>query len=213
MRSLLALLATVALGFTTVACGSASKIAGTATQTSPSATAAGVDAPRTPPGTAPSPAYTKADRDKDNDIGAPYDDTNNDSILDFAHPASAPDKRAITALLNRYYAAAAAGDGAKACTMLPPTLVKIIPEDYGQSPGPSYLRGGKTCSAVMALLFKHFRDQLAAELPLLKVTRVRLDRHHGLAVLNFGRMPERQISVAREGHTWRVEVLLDDELP
>jgi hypothetical protein len=65
----------------------------------------------------------------------------------------------------------------------------------------------------MTLFFKHFHKQLTVEWPKLKVTGVRLQHHHGFAVLSFGSLPERQILVAREGHTWKISALLDTELP
>jgi hypothetical protein len=165
---------------------------------------------RIPSDTTPAPLETKADADKDNDIGAPDDDRNNNDVLDFGHAASPSETRAITALVKRYYAAAAAEDGAKACSMIYSTLAEAVPEDYGLSPpGPHYM-SGKTCPAVLTLLFKHFRPQILVELPKLKVARVRLIEHHGLVVLHFGAMPERQIQVRREGHTWKVEGLLDN---
>jgi hypothetical protein len=211
MKSLLALLAVALFGVGSSACGGASKSKGSASQTS--SDVAATTPTTTATRTTPARDYTKADADKDDDIGAGYDDTNNNSLLDFAHAASASDKQAITALVKRYYAAAAAEDGAKACSMLYFTLAEAVPEDYGQSPpGQPYMLG-KTCPVVMTKLFKHFHSQVAAHNATLKVTRVRLNQHHGLAVLSFGRMPERQISVAREGHTWKIEALLDSELP
>jgi hypothetical protein len=213
MKSLLGLLAVCLLGIGVTACGETSKSIGSASQSTSSTAATNTTPSTTPSNTAPAPADTKVDGDKDNDISAPDDDTKNNSVLDFGHAASASEKQTITALVKRYYAAALAGDGAKACAMLYSTLAEAVPEDYGQSPpGQPYMRG-TTCPAVMALLFKHFHKQLAVEVPVLKVSRVRLDEHHGLAVLTFGNLPERDISVAREGHVWKIEALLDSELP
>jgi hypothetical protein len=209
MKPLLAPLAVVLLSIGTTACSSSNKSTNSAPRTSSSGTTA------TASSTTPTQSYTKADADKDNDVEAPDDDTNNNSVLDFGHAANAADRQAITTLVKRYYAAALAGDGAQACSMIYSTFAEAIPEDYGQSPpGPSYLKGGTTCPAVMVLLFKHFHSQLAVQVPLLEVSRVRLKEHQGLAVLRFGKMPERQIDVGREGqHAWKVEALLDSELP
>ena len=156
---------------------------------------------------------TKADRDKDNDPST-YDDTNNASSLDYGHAASAADAQAVTALVKRYYATALAGDGTKACSMITSSLAEAIVEDFGHgSAGPSYLKTGTTCPAVMTLLFKHEHSLLVPEFAHLQVTRVRLIGHRGLAILRFGTLPERQIPVAREGHTWKIPGLLDTELP
>jgi hypothetical protein len=213
MKSLFALLAVVLLGSSVAACGGTTKSTVSASQTGSSAAATDSTSSTTASNTTSTPDYKKVDADKDNDVGAAEDDKSNNSVLDFAQPASASEKQAITTLVKRYYAAALAGDGAKACTLLYSTLAEAVPEDYGQSPpGQPYMRG-TTCPAVVTLLFKHFHSQLAAEVPVLKVSRVRLDEHHGLAVLSFAKLPERQISVAREGHIWKIEALLDSELP
>jgi hypothetical protein len=211
MKSLLALLAIALLGQSAAACGGTSKATGSASQASSRIAATGAKAATASSATS-TQNYAKADRDKDNDVEAPYDDTNNNEELNYGRAASSVDKQAIAALIKRYYAAAAAGDGAKACSMLYVTFAEAVPEDYGTSPpGQPYMRG-KTCPAVMALLFKHDHSQLIAELPLLEVRRVRLEQHHGLAVLSFGTMPERQIPVQRERRTWKIEALLDSAL-
>ena len=198
---LLALFALGLLGVCLTACGSSSKDTSSTSQNSSTTDAAVNNATTTAPSdTAPAPPDTKVDSDKDNDVGAPDDDKNNNSSLDFGHEASASVKRPITALIKRYYATAAAENGARACSMLYSTLAEAVPEDYGLSPpGEPYMRG-TTCPAVMTLMFKHFHPQLELELPKLKVTHVRLIEHHGLVFLHFGALPERVVrrcSIAR----------------
>lgn len=206
MKSLLGLIVVGSLCLSLAACGD-SKGAGPTSQA-----AAGVKTSTTPPDTAPAPLETKADADKDNDLGTAQDDPNNNSVLDFGHAANASNTRLITTLIKRYYAAAYAEDGAKACSMIYSLTAESVPEDFGQSPpGPQYMQG-KTCSAVLTLLFKHFHPQIALELPKLKVARVRLLEHHGMAVLSFGAMPELAIYIVREGHTWRLVDLLGHDL-
>lgn len=156
--------------------------------------------------------YAKVDADKDNDGGGPIDEKNNTRDTHFGRAASVSDKRKVTALVKRYYATALAGDGAKACSMLYSTLAEAVPEDYGEFSGPSYMRGSKSCEEGMTLLFAHFHGQLAAEVPKLVVTHVRLIEHHGFALLSFGSLPEREIVIDREGHTWKVDGLIDSEL-
>lgn len=209
MRAQLSLLAAALLSAGVCACGGSSGNASSHTSLQPPVT----DATKfVGTSLAPAPVIAKADGDQDNDIGAPYDDTNNNSTLDFGHAASSSDRRAIISLVRRYYAIALAENGAKACSMVYSTLAESVPEDYGTAPGgPRYLRGG-TCPVVVTKLFEHYHSQLAAEVPKLRVSRVRLMERHGLAVLTFGTMPERQISVEREEHIWRMATLLDGEL-
>jgi hypothetical protein len=213
MKSLLALFAIGLLSVYVAACGSTNKDS-SSSASSTTNTPKTVSISTTPTDTAPAPAETKADADKDNDSAAgQFDDTNNDRVLDYGQAASAANARVITALVKRYYTAAYTENGAEACSMLYSTLEESVPEDYGQSPpGQPYMRG-TTCAAVLTLLFKHFHPQLVAEYPKLQVARVRLIEHHGIVVLHFGTLPERQISVSREGHTWKVESLLDSEVP
>lgn len=217
MKSLLTLLAIGLFSVCLAACGGTSKNAGSTAQASSTvattAASSTTAVSTTPTDTAPARAETKADADKDNDIGAPDDDKNNSSTQNFGHAASPQEARAITALIKRYYAAADAEDGAKACSMIYSTIEESVPEDYGQSPpGQPYMRG-TSCPTVLTLLFKHFHPQITVELPKLKVARVRLVEHHGLVLLNFGTMPEREIFVVREGHTWKLDALLDGEVP
>lgn len=153
----------------------------------------------------------KADRDHDNDTSAPHDDTNNSAELHYGHPANAADRKAITTLIRGYYRAAVAGDGAAACSLIYSSLVEAIPEDFGQY-GPPYLRGGKTCVAVMDKLFNHLHTQLAAELPRLSVATVRLKKRRGLVFLSFGALPERKLFVEREGAKWKLGDVIDGEL-
>lgn len=215
MRQLVALLTTALLGLGLCACGGAGTRTDSASHVSSNAVAtASTAATSTSNGTSTTD-YAKVDSDKDNDVGAPYDDTSNNQVPNFGHAASKPYKRAITALIKRYYAAALAGDGAKACSMIYSTLAESVPEDYGGAshqplPAP-YLRGD-TCPAVLTGLFKHLHTQLTVEVPKLEVARVRVEEHHALVQLRFGKLPERQIPVAREGHTWKMEALLDAEL-
>jgi hypothetical protein len=209
MKPLLALLASALLSTGACACGGASPGTHSAAHVSTSARAK--EATTTASDESPL-ANSTADDDRDNDVGAPNDDTHNSGALDFGHRADASDQRAIAALVKRYYAAALAQDGAKGCSMIYSTLAEAIPEDYSQTPGVPYMRGAKTCATAMTLLFKHYHPLLVLELPKLDVRRVRLEERHGLALLSFGALPEREISVTREGRTWKLTELRDVEL-
>jgi hypothetical protein len=157
---------------------------------------------------------SKVDGDRDEDVGAPNDDTNNDSIFKFSgKEASAAERLIITALIKRYYALALAGDGAKACSIIYSSLAESLPEDYGQSSGPSFMRGAKTCAATLTLLFKHYHDQLAIEIPKLAVGRIRIHERHGTVLLTFGSLRGQYTSVMREGKIWKIAVLLGASLP
>jgi hypothetical protein len=215
MRLLITLLIAALLSVCVAACGGRSKDTSSASPTSSNTVPTAITTSATISNTTSTANPATADSDKDNDVGAPYDDKNNNSVLDYGHEAGAAEKQTVAAVVQRYYAAAAADNGVKACSMLYSTLAEAVPEDYGQgSAGPSYLRSGNSCPAVMVLMFKHFHSQLAAELPVLEVTHVRLVGRRGLAIVGFeGKMPERQIPVIRERRTWKLVALLDSELP
>ncbi|MGA9285385.1 MAG: hypothetical protein WBV85_08075 [Solirubrobacteraceae bacterium] len=203
----LTLCAVALLGAGCIACGGASKTTGANSSTQA--------APTSSVGTSSEkPADTPADKDKDEDsTGTGRYDSDDKAVLDFGHAASASEKEQITALVRSYYAIAAAQNGTKACTLLYSILAEAVPENYGISPpGPSYAHG-KTCPEVLAAFFKHFHQQIVAKLPKLKVSRVRIKERQGVAVLSFGKLPESEMRVVREGHIWRIISVVDTELP
>lgn len=148
-----------------------------------------------------------------NDLDEDANTEDDNPIVDYGHAASAADARAITALVKRYYRAAAANDGASACRMLVAIVAEDVPEEYGQSPSPAYLRG-KTCAAVMSKLFKLHHRQISAESPTRAVTQVRVGEGKGWVVLQSASTPEpRKIAVRREGGLWKIKDLLDSGMP
>jgi hypothetical protein len=136
-----------------------------------------------------------------------YHDADDRDLLAYGNAASAEEERAVAAVVERYYAMAAAGDGSGACALLLPSLDKAVPSDYGQN-GPSYLRPGKTCAAVLTLLFKHYHRQLA---PGVAVTSVRIAGDQADALLGSTAFPASFIIVQREGSAWKVAQLLGNE--
>jgi len=128
--------------------------------------------------------------------------------LDYGEAASAPVKREVTKLVKRYYAAAAADDGTKACSLIVEHLAEVVPGSYGHAPGPPYLNS-QTC-ALIARVFKRLHRELATEAATLQVTRVRVNGERGLVILHFATISEpRQLAIRREGHTWKIWQLLD----
>ena len=97
--------------------------------------------------------------------------------------------------------------------MIASSLAKGIPKDYGQAPGPPYLRGGKTCAAVLSKLFAHYHAQLVADAATVKVIALRLEGGDGFAILTFGGQLERDISVSHHHAVWAISTMLDNQLP
>ncbi len=163
---------------------------------------------------APAPLETTLDRDRDRDIEAPADDTVHTEPTTFGHPASPSDRRAIVNLIERYYAAMLAADGARGCQLILASIAESAYEDDVHEPGaPAYMLGAKTCPEIMTRLYTHYHLVLAAELPKLDVYSVRLEEHHGFAFMRFGKLPERKISVQREGGAWKMSQVYDQEMP
>jgi hypothetical protein len=214
MKPLLALPSIALLAMSVNACGNADKRTGSAPQSPSSATAADTEAGPVSR-IAPTKGYLRGDADADETNHKDEDDY---SIRTYGHAASAADERAIATLVKRYYVAAAGGDGSIACSLIysglvmSPNLGEAAEAAYPPAPGVPPLRG-ESCARIMSLLFKEDQERLAADINGMEVTSVRVKSNRGLALLGFRTMPERQIPVRREGGTWKMEALLDEELP
>jgi hypothetical protein len=154
---------------------------------------------------------TDRDNDSDNSTGSYYD-SDDDALRYFGHAADSVDRRDIAALIERYYSQAVAQDGAAGCTMIVSGIAKSVPEDIGRPPGPPYLRGD-TCAVVLSKVFKENRRQLMAYAASLRVTGVRVLGGRAVAILGFRALPGRDFHLLREGGAWKLESLLDGELP
>jgi hypothetical protein len=149
-------------------------------------------------------AYFPSDKnDRDND-----GDNNNDdgNILDYGHASNATDRRASVALVTRYFSAAAAENGATACSLLIPFVAESVVEDDGRTTA----LYGNTCAAVMSKLFKLHHALLLAKYETLRIPEVRVEGDKALTILEFTTIPEvRQIAERRVGDSWRILELLD----
>lgn len=209
-RSLLALAAIALLSLLAGACGSTSKDTSTTHPTSADAPAA-ADSTPTSSHTAPPGGYLKYDGDTDPDekpnSGPSADDES--LVPTFKYGASQADRQAITTLVKNYYTAAAAGEDAKACSLLDSHLAAGLVE--GQSK--TALGGHKTCAAFVSLLFRQQHAQLAADVPTIVVTAVHVHGNLGVAELGFRTAPEAEILLEREGSAWKLDALLASETP
>jgi hypothetical protein len=212
-RPLLALLATALLAIGVAACGGTGKGAGSTSQLSSNAAGTGGARTKTASNAARAGNYLKSDGDTDIDdtnhqIEAPESD---DTLFLAAYgkKAGQAEKRAVAVVLERYYAAAAADDGAKACPLLYSSLATALVEDQGQSPRSS----SKTCAAVLSKLFTQQHARLAAEnTATMVVIDVRVKSNYGLAVLGFKAAPVSQMILARERGAWKIDGLFDSQL-
>jgi hypothetical protein len=204
-----ALLVTIAL-LNLTACGGSDKGRESAAKPSSAADAGAVAAgPATRAGSVGS--YFKNDGDHDTDDDRSYGKEAPDDaravLAEYGSEAGQADERAIAALVKSYYAAAAAGDGAKACSLLTRSLAATLAESSGRS-------AGKGCAAPLSRLFEQQHTHLLADdVATMVVTAVHIKGNAGLAVLGFRRAPEGSTIVEREGGAWRINALLDNEMP
>jgi hypothetical protein len=209
----LALLATALLGLGMTACGGAAAT----TPPSPLSPTAGTTDEATagpPTHVGSSSGYLKNDGDKDSDDAerdraSPEGDA---SIIfaPFGHRASTADARAVTNVVKSYYAASAAQDGAKACSLLTASLALGVGADHAGSVGIARER----CAASMSLLLKQQHRQLVADdVATMVVTSVHVKGNLGVAALGFRAMPESELLVEREGHAWKIDALFAGLMP
>ncbi|HXP99469.1 MAG TPA: hypothetical protein VN845_05310 [Solirubrobacteraceae bacterium] len=129
------------------------------------------------------------------------------AIASYGQAASAADMGAITTLVKRYYAAAAAENGALACSFTYYIEVETLPEHYGGPPGPRWLHGADTCPTLLTRVFKHFHSKLTGPVDVMAV-RVKGQRAEALVGFPGLRLPEGVVKIRREGDGWKVNGLL-----
>jgi hypothetical protein len=190
-----ALLPILLLCFGVSACGGTSTASHTATPASDAASS--------------SASAGKDTNDLDDDASGDDDR----SVFEFGRAATPSEQRPMVALLKRYYAAAAAGDGLTACPMIYSIVAEAATEEYGRAPNLPALHG-KTCAVVMSKLFRQSHRSLRVKLATLNVTNVRIEGDRALVVMSFATTPEpRKIPLHREGGRWKVQELLDSGMP
>lgn len=150
-----------------------------------------------------------ADFDNDYKPSPGYYDPDDGAVRNWGRAAPPALERTLTGMVERYFAAAAGGDGKGACALIDPVFVHAIPEDYGQAPGPVYLRG-KTCGAVMGKLFEHAHRELAGGTV---VTGVRVGGSEALVLVGSPTMSARYVALRRSRGRWRIFGLLGTQMP
>jgi hypothetical protein len=152
------------------------------------------------------------DPDNDNPTPQSYRFPDSDDAASFAygHAPNAATRRAIASIVKRYYAAAAAGDGAGACPLLQPGIARTLPESYAGPLGPAYMRDAKTCAAVLSLLFGHDRAQLSGAIELFAV---RVAGASARAIVSSRTLPASSLLLMRQGGSWRLVEVLAQPLP
>ncbi len=161
------------------------------------------------------PPYIRGDYDIDDEGGVDYDDQ---YVRTYGRQAASTEEHEVSALVKSYYEAAAADDGARACSMMDRGLAessnfaKLVPKEYAPGAGASVF-SEKGCAQVASLIFEPNRQQLVGDAATVKLASLRVDGTHGLAILIFTTTPERVISVLQEQGVWRINGFLGVPLP
>jgi hypothetical protein len=151
------------------------------------------------------------DGDADNDsLGMGRLDADGDAAPTYGPVAGPAERRAVVALLKRFYTVAAGGDGAKACSLLYRLVAETVVEEHSHARGPRSLRGS-TCPQVASKLLQQRHRELTQELGALKVTVVQLRGQNAWVVLDFGPARERLAVLHRDGGGWKLGEFLKEE--
>jgi hypothetical protein len=150
------------------------------------------------------------DRDGDESARRGYRDGDDGEIGAYGHAANAANATAIASVVRAYYAAAAGGDARRACALTYYLDAETLPEKYGEPPGPLWLKGARTCVALLARVFARYHKKLAVPLV---VTAVRVNGAHADALVGFKTLAAGYVKLRREGGIWKVDGLLAQPLP
>jgi hypothetical protein len=213
MKLLLAGATVASLGLGVGACGGSD-----VDQVKPGRQASSTEVARTAPrrsGSSSVSEQTLARWDHDGDAGTADGDVPNSfydgddgEIRYYGHAASLSVTFEVTALIETYYRAVAAGDGASACSLIAAGLAGALVEERSGASG----KGGKTCPTLIPRLLAHVLGRSAADFAAVTVIGVRVRGDEGLALLRLRSSEVRDIPVGREGRTWKMEAILDNGL-
>jgi hypothetical protein len=168
----------------------------------------GKSAPSPTPPRAGDHARTDRDGDSDNRTKGAYD-VDDRAIAAYGHAASRAQERAIAALMARYYAAVAAGDGVAGCALMSRSLAQALAEESSQA--------GQATSGTARGCATAFSSALPAARRLGRRTGVRaigarVGTGQGFALLRMPSSEMRDMPVVREGGEWKVGALIDGRL-
>jgi len=161
------------------------------------------------PSRASTRGYLQGDGDNETDDGIRSND--DAPFLDaFGKEARPGDRRTIVELVKRYYTAAAAGDGARACDLLAPSVATGLSARQSSS-GQAV---ANTCAAVVSRLFESQHQRLQTDdVGTMVVVDARVKGNLGVAVLGFKTKPLSEILVKREAGAWKLDGLFDSVMP
>jgi hypothetical protein len=152
------------------------------------------------------------DGDQDDDNGRQRPGTTNDDVdllAPYGGNVDRLDLKAVRAVVERYYRAAVAEDGATACGLLSPSLARALAREAS---APSSDEGRACAQAASKLFSQQHAHLLSYDVAHMVVVSVHARNGLGLAILGFRSQPESEILVERARGSWKIGGLLDSEL-
>jgi ketosteroid isomerase-like protein len=201
-----------------LACAPAScgDTAGTARSTPAGSTGAragggGATAPKTTSNSLFYDGYLHEDGERDDDDpGTPHyeQDEHHRFLAQFGRSPRPTEARAITALIKRYFTAAAAGDSANACALLSTAASVALAAQHSSS-----TRGAGACAAAIAPPLAQAHQYLLTKEPTtMVVTGIYTKGDLGIAALGFRHTPESTILIEREASAWKIGSIFDNHM-
>ncbi len=157
-----------------------------------------------------SAGYLKQDGDDDHDDRGGVAQVENDDqgiIAIYSGAASTSDIQEIKNLIKRYYMAAAMNHATVVCSMLHSSFIAgLIGERSASRP-----EALAACAATISPQLRYEHRRLVAGATVV-VTGVHLKGGLGMVTLGFKRSPEAELTVEREGGTWKLDSLFATDL-
>jgi hypothetical protein len=156
------------------------------------------------------PVAVRDPTDRDDDRpGSGRHDPDNDQSSTFGLPATVAQKRMFEVVIRSYYAVAAAGDGARACSLLYWLAAETLVNEQKQGKlGPA-----RSCARLAAAQFDVRHAELREDARELALAEARVRERRAVALVVFAARRERLVPLHREGSTWKMDVLLDAGAP
>jgi hypothetical protein len=158
--------------------------------------------------------YSRLDGDSDvDDLRPPAREHYDDAPLlgRYGGRASPADAAAIAGLVKTYYAASAAGEAARACSLLSTSLASGLAATEG---GTGTQGSSAACAKGLAPQLEEQHARLLGEDPAsMRVEAVYAKGDSALAVFAFKTAPESEIVLAREGGAWKIDALFGSYMP
>lgn len=148
------------------------------------------------------------DRDDDRP-GADRRDPDNDQTMTGGRAPTAAEARAIISLIRRYYAYAAVGNVAGACSLIYAPLLESLSEGRRDVVGSRAAR----CRQVLSTQFANRHTELVADLSSQTVIETRIRQRQALVRVLFAGRRDRLIRVHGQGTNWKLDDALDAGSP